>query len=106
VYGVLPKPGAVFLEFEFLAARLSPDRVVIVARLLANQENGFRLLLALGHQHISEPQQAAPREPENVIVLDRTGLETPSRQKGPEATAAAKVSAGKQITCFGDAGGG
>ena len=48
------KPWAVLLELQFFTARLADDRVVVVAGFLANQEDSFGFLFALGHVEIEK----------------------------------------------------
>ncbi len=45
---------AVLLKLQFFAARLADDRVVVVAGFLANQEDSFGFLFALGHVEIEK----------------------------------------------------
>lgn len=45
---------AVLLQLQFFAAWLADDRVVVIAGFLANQENGFGFLFALGHVEIEK----------------------------------------------------
>ncbi len=46
---VLAQAGAVLLEAQFLAARLPLERVVVVAAFIADEEDRFGFLFALGH---------------------------------------------------------
>ena len=46
---VLTQAGTILAELELLAARLTPDRVVVVTSFLTNQEHGFRFLFAFRH---------------------------------------------------------
>ena len=50
VKSVLPQSRAILFDTKFLSARLSPDRIVVVAALLANEENSFSFLLTSGHR--------------------------------------------------------
>ncbi len=47
---VLPQSRAILFDAELLSARLSPDGIVVVAALLAHEENGFSFLLTSGHR--------------------------------------------------------
>ena len=46
---MLAQTRAILFDQQFLSTRLAADRVVVVARLLADQKNGFSFLFALGH---------------------------------------------------------
>src|SRR5436190_10070075 len=49
VQRVLSQSRAVFLQLQFLAARLATEDVVEVARLVADEKHHFGFFLALGH---------------------------------------------------------
>lgn len=50
VKSVLPQSRAILLDTKLLSARLSPDRIVVVAALLTHEENRFSFLLTSGHR--------------------------------------------------------
>ena len=49
VQSVLAQPRAVLIQLQFFAASLSPQRVVVVTRLLAHEKYSLYLSLLLGH---------------------------------------------------------
>ena len=49
VQRVLAQAGRILAQLELLAPRLSADRVVVVPRLFADEEDRFDFFLALGH---------------------------------------------------------
>ena len=68
VQSVLSQPWAVLLQLQFLAARLPPDSVVVIASLLADEENRFHLLLTLGHFGVSRIKICAKCARFNVLL--------------------------------------
>lgn len=52
VHRVLTELRAVLFELQLLTARFAADRVVVIARLVTNEENRFNFFLALGHDQI------------------------------------------------------
>ncbi len=50
---VLSQTRRILLQLQLLAARLSPQNVVVIARFLADQEDSFRLFLALAALFLS-----------------------------------------------------
>ena len=46
MHRVFSKTGTELLQLEFFATRFSPERVVIVARFFAHQEDNFHFLFA------------------------------------------------------------
>lgn len=50
VKSVLPQTRAILLNAKLLSARLSPDRIVVVAALFAHEKNRFSFLLTSGHR--------------------------------------------------------
>jgi hypothetical protein len=53
VLGVFSEPGAILFERQLLAAWLSTEQIVVVARLFANQKHDFGLFLAFCHSNPS-----------------------------------------------------
>ena len=51
VHRVLAQAGAVLLQLQLLAAGLATERVVVIARLLADEEHGFDFLLSFSSSH-------------------------------------------------------
>src|SRR5262245_54418530 len=56
VNGVLAQPGRVLLQLQLLAPLLAPQRVIVVARFLADEKHDFDFLLlaAAGHGSLSQ----------------------------------------------------
>src|SRR5574340_257320 len=48
---VFAEPRAILLQSQLLAARLAPQRVVVVARLFTDKKDGFGLLLPFAFRH-------------------------------------------------------
>ncbi len=58
------QPRTELLELELLTPAFTPDRVVVIARLLANEENAFDFFLsfsAFGHDSCTPGERLASR---------------------------------------------
>ena len=50
VKSMLPQTRTILLNAKLFSARLSPDRIVVIAALLAHEKNRFSFLLTSGHR--------------------------------------------------------
>lgn len=50
VKSMLPQTRTILLHAKLFSARLSPDRIVVIAALLAHEKNRFSFLLTSGHR--------------------------------------------------------
>ncbi len=72
VQRVPAKAWAVLLQLQLLTPRLTDDGVVVISRLLADEENGFGFFLALGHGE-SALRYEGPPEIGWDLIIHRVG---------------------------------
>ena len=67
---VLAQTRAIFFELQLFAARFATQRVVVIARLFADQVNDFNLLLTLRHDRLL-PAAQTTSDADGVNLCDR-----------------------------------
>ena len=66
------KAWAVLLQLQLLTPRLTDDGVVVVSRLLADEEDGFGFFLALGHGESALRNEGPPKIGSDLIIYRAT----------------------------------